>query len=99
MGTAVIIILIITFLGFYFIPTGIANDRDHPQKTLIFLFNLLLGWTLIGWIICLFMALGDKGMNAKSNRKGARKCPQCAEWVKKEALICRFCQHDFRGSN
>ncbi len=30
-----------------------------------------------------------------SSKKGKRKCPQCAEWVKNEALKCRFCQHDF----
>jgi hypothetical protein len=26
---------------------------------------------------------------------GLRKCPQCAEWVKDEALKCRFCSFDF----
>lgn len=30
-----------------------------------------------------------------SSKKGKRKCPQCAEWVKNEALKCRFCAFDF----
>jgi len=28
-----------------------------------------------------------------------KKCPQCAENVKEEALICRFCKYDFRNEN
>ncbi len=28
-------------------------------------------------------------------RMGLQKCPQCAEWVKSEALKCRFCGFDF----
>jgi hypothetical protein len=30
-----------------------------------------------------------------SSKKGLRKCPRCAEWVKREALKCRFCAFDF----
>lgn len=32
-----------------------------------------------------------------SSKKGRRKCPQCAEWVKSEALKCRFCGFDLRA--
>jgi hypothetical protein len=32
----------------YFIPSFAANRRGHPQLRLIFLLNLLLGWTVIG---------------------------------------------------
>ena len=37
----------------YLVPTGIAAYRDHPGKTAIFLINLLLGWTILGWIAAL----------------------------------------------
>ena len=41
----------------YFIPTIIASRRKHPNTSAILALNLLLGWTLIGWIISLVWAL------------------------------------------
>jgi len=48
------------FFGFgflvYFAPTIVALAR-HKRNTLsIFLLNLFLGWTLIGWIVALVWA-------------------------------------------
>ena len=37
----------------YFFPYLIAVGRDHHQRTAIGLLNLLLGWTMLGWIIAL----------------------------------------------
>jgi hypothetical protein len=34
----------------YFVPTIIAVVRHHPHALPIGLVNLLLGWTLLGWI-------------------------------------------------
>lgn len=42
----------ILFLS-YFIPTFIAFIRGHDSKWGIFLLNLLLGWSFIGWVIAL----------------------------------------------
>jgi hypothetical protein len=44
-------------LALYFLPWIIANHRHHPQQTPIFALNLLLGWTLIGWVIAIVWAL------------------------------------------
>ncbi|WP_033063671.1 superinfection immunity protein [Pseudomonas brassicacearum] len=43
------ILLAIAFIA-YFLPTFIASKRDHPNGTSIFLLNLFLGWTFIGWL-------------------------------------------------
>jgi hypothetical protein len=40
----------------YFLPTVIAAARGHQNGGLIFLTNLLLGWTLLGWIAALVWA-------------------------------------------
>jgi hypothetical protein len=37
----------------YFLPTVIALIRGHLSGLAIFLLNLFLGWTLLGWIIAL----------------------------------------------
>jgi hypothetical protein len=38
----------------YFLPSLIA--RKKPNVRSVFLVNLLLGWTLIGWVVALKMA-------------------------------------------
>jgi hypothetical protein len=44
----------------YMMPAGIACIRNAKSEPAIFLTNLLLGWTLIGWIVALAWALcGD----------------------------------------
>lgn len=51
MGEAVIIVL---GLGLYFLPTWIGGSK--PNGTSIFLLNLLLGWTFVGWVVALVWA-------------------------------------------
>jgi hypothetical protein len=41
----------------YFIPGIIAGVRRHPKAISIFLVNLFLGWSVIGWIFALVWAL------------------------------------------
>lgn len=36
-----------------FLPTLIALIRGHDNSFAIFLTNLLLGWTVIGWLVAL----------------------------------------------
>jgi len=42
----------------YFLPWFIAMLRKHPQVAPIFIINLFLGWTLIGWVIVLAWSAG-----------------------------------------
>jgi hypothetical protein len=41
----------------YFLPTIIAFARNKRDVISILVLNLLLGWTLIGWVISLVWAL------------------------------------------
>ncbi|WP_047575644.1 superinfection immunity protein [Pseudomonas syringae] len=45
--------LMLLFIGLvlYFLPTINAKSRKHPNRSSIFLLNLFLGWTLIGWVV------------------------------------------------
>jgi hypothetical protein len=40
----------------YFLPTLVALLREKHDKLSIFLVNLFLGWSVIGWIVALVWA-------------------------------------------
>lgn len=40
----------------YCIPALVARVRDHQNMTAIVVLNLLLGWTLLGWVVALVWA-------------------------------------------
>jgi Superinfection immunity protein len=57
-GAAIVSLIVFLIMGliglaFYFLPTGIAMLRNHPNVMPIFLVNFLLGWICVGWIIAL----------------------------------------------
>jgi len=40
----------------YFLPAIVAGMRSHHSAGAIFVLNLLLGWTLLGWVVALVWA-------------------------------------------
>jgi hypothetical protein len=47
-------------LAIYFLPTMIAWYRDSPVAGSVTVVNLFLGWTFIGWVVSLAMAVGGR---------------------------------------
>lgn len=47
----------------YFLPTIIAMIRRSNNAGGVFLLNLFLGWTFIGWIIALVWAIASRNTN------------------------------------
>jgi hypothetical protein len=47
------LLLVVLIFAFYFLPALIAFLRNHKNKLAIFLLNLLLGWTVLGWVVSL----------------------------------------------
>ena len=47
------LLMIASIFAVYFLPSLIAFAREHKNKLAIFLLNLLLGWTVLGWVISL----------------------------------------------
>ena len=41
----------------YFLPAAIAVLRPHQSAAAILVLNLLLGWTVLGWIVALIWSL------------------------------------------
>ncbi|MDD2818200.1 MAG: superinfection immunity protein [Candidatus Nanopelagicales bacterium] len=54
--TKVVAIIVAILTGLYMLPWAIAAVRDVRHWS-VFWVNLLLGWTIIGWIVALVMAL------------------------------------------
>ena len=49
--------LVILYLVFiYFLPWVVAKEYKSVNSPAIFILNLFLGWTLIGWVIALVWA-------------------------------------------
>ena len=61
-GTVIVVVVLGAWLSLpllYMAPTYIARYRKHPAATHILVVNLLWGWTVIGWVIAMFMAFGS----------------------------------------
>lgn len=52
-------ILLNLVTSFYFLPTTIGYARFAKSRTNIFLLNLFLGWTVIGYVVFLIWAIVD----------------------------------------
>jgi hypothetical protein len=49
--------VLLFLLGMYFLPSIVAGVRGHQSTAAIFVLNMLLGWTMIGWIVALIWSL------------------------------------------
>lgn len=54
--TKVVAVFVAIGTAGYMLPWAIAAIRDVPHWS-VFWVNLLLGWTIVGWVIALVMAL------------------------------------------
>jgi hypothetical protein len=96
-------LIVLLLLGLYFIPAIIASNRAHRNAVAVFFLNLLLGWTLIGWVAAFIWALMKppsvvvEQANAPSpsavlaDRQERHPCPYCAELIVRRARVCRYC--------
>lgn len=53
---ATLVLVGIALVGAYFIPSFVADHRDHHNEKAIFVLNLFLGWTGLGWVLSLVWA-------------------------------------------
>ncbi|MFZ0323507.1 MAG: superinfection immunity protein [Actinomycetes bacterium] len=54
--TKVVAVVVAIATAGYMLPWAIAAVRDVPHWS-VFWINLLLGWTIVGWVIALVLAL------------------------------------------
>lgn len=67
MESLAIILVLLFALAVYLIPTIIAFARGHASKWSIGVLNIVLGWSLVFWVVALIWALSNKGQNQVTN--------------------------------
>ncbi len=77
----------------YFIPCWVAISRKHRSQLAIGVLNILLGWTVLGWILALVWSCTSNVDVARAIEK-TRACPYCAEPINPAATRCKHCQAD-----
>ena len=59
MGGFILFIVVIALIALYFLPTIIAVRRGRQVGPVVVV-NFFFGWSLIGWVVAISMALSDK---------------------------------------
>jgi hypothetical protein len=87
------IIVLIFAIIIYVLPGVIASSREHKNATAIWVLNIVLGWSFLGWIAALVWSFTNPGVvklepqvfgaDSAGILKNVRIAP--------EAILCRFC--------
>jgi hypothetical protein len=73
------LILIVIGFALYFLPSLVARSRDAANKSSVIVVNLFLGWTFLGWVVALAMAVAGTSEQRTPVPAGLRPmvCPRC----------------------
>lgn len=95
MSAHLIFMWLLFLIGLIYLAHVIAKyaERNGLSYTPIFLLGLVTS-PIIQIIVTLIMESNIKRNNQTTAYSKNRKCPFCAEYIKEEAVICRFCNRD-----
>lgn len=95
------LLVIVFFLGMvavYFIPTIIATSRHKANLAPIIAVNVLLGWSVVGWIVALAWALSTQsvdtmpvGVAPAGVAPSSRLCTNCGKYSQYGTAFCPHC--------
>lgn len=58
MEIIIAIIAVLVILWIAYLPTIFAFQKKRDNRWQVLIINALLGWTFIGWVVALVMAVG-----------------------------------------
>ena len=68
MWFGVIATLAVAGIGLYLLPTAVAVLRRHHNPMPVIVINVLLGWTLLGWVGSLAMSFHTPPTGSRAGR-------------------------------
>lgn len=88
-------VYLVAGLVFGLIGAGIADSKGRPR-----LEGFILGFvlSLIGLLVCMVLTPITPATDSARAANGLKRCPECAENIRVEALTCHFCRHAFDAS-
>lgn len=67
----------------YFCPSIVAAAREHPRKVPVIILNVLLGWTILGWVGALVWAYSAPERPASTSDGNADELAELREHAAK----------------
>jgi hypothetical protein len=84
------LVFLAAWVALYFLPAILASKKRNAGA--IFVLNLLLGWTIVGWIAALVWALtADELPSAPAQLQQAWFCNRCQAPVYRTQRFCSRC--------
>lgn len=70
----------------YLLPTIVAHQRNHASLAAIFVVNLFLGWTLLGWVVALAWAFAASATKVAQPARVVRQASTDRSGVTKDLM-------------